>query len=202
MSMAIHPPIKTRIAAFVILAPPSFAPIAPKPASAIVEVNTMEMILYLVLTMKEPANSGMAAPKENATADANAACIGLERSSISIPSSSRACALRASPIVSSSATWAVATRHNALLICYQCTRFEIFHLLQNSLTGTQRAICKNSSPESQLYVRIQAMAMPETPFFLPSFPLLTHPHTIHTFFILVVPPNLISSSKKYFLIMA
>lgn len=102
MSMAIHPPTKTWIAALNRAAQPSFTPKAPNPANANVEVTTMDINLYLVLEMKEPANNGTAPPMAKATA--NAAHSKLESSSMSIPSSSCTCTYNAPPLVSSSAT--------------------------------------------------------------------------------------------------
>jgi hypothetical protein len=54
--------------------------------------------------MKHPERRGTTPPTEKAIAEAIAACVGFERLSKSIPSSSRACAFNASTLDSSSAT--------------------------------------------------------------------------------------------------
>eukprot|EP00882_Tetradesmus_deserticola_P007455 GHRQ01007854.1.p2 GENE.GHRQ01007854.1~~GHRQ01007854.1.p2 ORF type:complete len:106 (-),score=19.10 GHRQ01007854.1:507-824(-) len=99
-AMATHPPINTRSAPLMMLAPPRLAPTAPKPSSARVVAAATAMMRVCESGMKLPAASGMPAPRENASADVRLACSGLASSSMSMPSSSRACARSTSAAVS------------------------------------------------------------------------------------------------------
>lgn len=149
MSMAIHPPTKTWIAALNRAAQPSFAPKAPNPANANMEVTTMDINLYLVLEMKEPANNATAPPM--AKASANAAHSELESSSMSIPSSFCTCTYNGPPLVSSSATcrqsgpMILSILKSLLQLVFQCV--PTIRMLPFKHHKIEYATLRSSSPE-------------------------------------------------------
>ncbi|KAJ0874753.1 hypothetical protein HanPSC8_Chr11g0468021 [Helianthus annuus] len=86
MAIAINPPNRPLTQDITTGVPPRADPIHPKITSAKLTAATTTPILTLWSPMKEAASKGTIAPRENATADARAACIGLGNCSLSFSS--------------------------------------------------------------------------------------------------------------------